>query len=99
MQMLLSLQIYILAPYFQYDVSKVTKMGHIPSCITICGATIKYISNQSIVVTSWLICALLLIVFLCPMWLVRIEKFKANINGPWDEAVPKLTDFRNKTSI
>eukprot|EP00890_Picochlorum_soloecismus_P004289 jgi/Picsp_1/4861/NSC_02226-R1_phosphatidylinositol n-acetylglucosaminyltransferase subunit c len=93
--MLLSLQIYILAPYFQYDVSKVTKMGHIPSCIMICGGAIKYISSQSIVITSWLICTLLLIVFLCPMWLVRIEKFKANINGPWDEAVPKLTDFRD----
>jgi hypothetical protein len=27
---------------------------------------------------------------LCPWWLVRIHKFKAKINGPWDEAVPHV---------
>lgn len=27
---------------------------------------------------------------LCPLWLVRAHKFKAKINGPWDEAVPRL---------
>jgi phosphatidylinositol glycan class C protein len=26
----------------------------------------------------------------CPAVLIRIHKFKANINGPWDEAVPHL---------
>jgi len=25
------------------------------------------------------------------MWLIRIQKFKAKINGPWDEAAPKLS--------
>lgn len=37
-------------------------------------------------------CALVLFVaLLCPMWLVRVHKFKAQINGPWDEAVPKMS--------
>jgi len=25
------------------------------------------------------------------MWLVRVHKFKAQMNGPWDEAVPKMS--------
>jgi len=27
---------------------------------------------------------------LCPLCLVRIHKFKAKINGPWDEALPHV---------
>jgi hypothetical protein len=30
------------------------------------------------------------VTLVCPYWLVHIQKFKAKINGPWDEAVPKL---------
>lgn len=33
----------------------------------------------------------LFVSLLCPMWLVRVHKFKAQINGPWDEAVPKMS--------
>lgn len=31
------------------------------------------------------------LVFLCPWCLLSIGKFKAQINGPWDEAVPQLS--------
>lgn len=30
------------------------------------------------------------LVFVCPWLLLSISKFKAQINGPWDEAVPRL---------
>lgn len=33
----------------------------------------------------------LFITFLCPRWFVRIQKFKAKISGPWDEAVPQMS--------
>lgn len=28
---------------------------------------------------------------ICPLFLVKLHKFKAKINGPWDEAVPKVS--------
>jgi lysylphosphatidylglycerol synthetase-like protein (DUF2156 family) len=39
------------------------------------------------------------LLFLCPWWLLHIEKFKAKINGPWDEAVPRLTTLVRQTSL
>jgi Phosphatidylinositol N-acetylglucosaminyltransferase len=30
------------------------------------------------------------LVFVCPACLLSVHKFKAQINGPWDEAVPRL---------
>lgn len=39
------------------------------------------------------------LVFICPWWLLHIEKFKTKINGPWDEAVPKLTKIVQEHSL
>jgi len=41
----------------------------------------------------------LALVFFCPCWLVHIEKFKTKINGPWDEAVPRLTTLVRERSL
>jgi phosphatidylinositol glycan class C protein len=49
------------------------------------------LARQSVLLTSAFCCALLFVTLICPMWLVRIHKFKAQINGPWDEAVPHLS--------
>lgn len=40
----------------------------------------------------WLLALLFVIVVLCPMWMVRIDKYKAHIGGPWDEAAPVFDD-------
>jgi Phosphatidylinositol N-acetylglucosaminyltransferase len=32
----------------------------------------------------------LAMLFVCPWCLLAIGKFKAQINGPWDEAVPRM---------
>ena len=45
----------------------------------------------SAVLTTAFVALVLFISLLCPMWLVRVHKFKAQINGPWDEAVPKMS--------
>ena len=34
--------------------------------------------------------ATFMVTLVCPMWMVSVHKFKAKINGPWDEAVPHL---------
>ena len=40
--------------------------------------------------------------FLCPLFLICIQKYKQKINGPWDEAVPKwstrVSDFQRTHS-
>lgn len=88
---LLSLQLYIGSPYLQYSIFKTIPGGRYACSVLVATMAIALVSQISVVATSWLIAVLLLVVLLGPMWLVRIEKFKAHINGPWDEAVPHLT--------
>ncbi len=33
---------------------------------------------------------LVFVTFVCPLYLMRVQKCKAQINGPWDEAVPSI---------
>jgi len=47
--------------------------------------------QQAVLASVSFISASVFIGLLCPMWLVKIHKFKAQINGPWDEAVPRLS--------
>ncbi|RUS22824.1 phosphatidylinositol N-acetylglucosaminyltransferase-domain-containing protein [Endogone sp. FLAS-F59071] len=35
------------------------------------------------------------ITFCCPYWLIWIQRYKNEIHGPWDEALPKLQDMRS----
>lgn len=87
----LSLQLYVGSPYLQYSIFRAVPGGRYIWSALMATVAILFVSQISVVATSWLIAVLLLVVFLGPMWLVRIEKFKAHINGPWDEAVPHLT--------
>lgn len=34
----------------------------------------------------------LFITFVCPLWLIWIQRYKNQINGPWDEALPKISE-------
>jgi phosphatidylinositol glycan class C protein len=47
--------------------------------------------QQAVLASVSFIAASVFVGLLCPMWLVKIHKFKAQINGPWDEAVPRLS--------
>jgi phosphatidylinositol N-acetylglucosaminyltransferase subunit C len=87
---LLSLEVYVLAPPLQQMLRDQAPM--LDALITlISGATtFALLANLSVVLTSGFVCSIIFVVVLCPMWLLRMHKFKAQINGPWDEAVPKL---------
>ena len=45
----------------------------------------------SYVLSVMLSLSLVFVSFVCPLFLVKMHKFKAQINGPWDEAVPRIS--------
>ena len=53
-------------------------------------ASVALLLPPSVLLATSCICVACFVCLICPMWLVRVGKFKAQINGPWDEAVPKL---------
>ncbi|KAH3758766.1 GlcNAc transferase [Pelomyxa schiedti] len=50
--------------------------------------TVALLLPLSPVVTGAYILAILFICLCCPFWLMHIQKYKFEINGPWDEAIP-----------
>ena len=93
--MVLSLEVYILAPPLQYTLAESSHALHAASLLSLIAAAIFLVSRLSVMLTSSLICTLACITFLCPMWLLRIHKFKAQINGPWDQAAPELRSYHD----
>ena len=87
---IMSLQLYIASPYIQHDIFCTLPFGRYLWSVFVVTGSVMFLSQVSVVATSWLVASLFLVVVLCPMWLVRIEKFKAHINGPWDEAIPQI---------
>lgn len=91
MQVLFSLELYLLSPYARRYVKNksmvadqaLTLMMHVTAFVVLCPI--------AAVVGYMYIAAILFITFLCPMWLVKVHKYKAKINGAWDEAVPSTT--------
>ncbi|KAL4429203.1 hypothetical protein ABPG77_010182 [Micractinium sp. CCAP 211/92] len=90
-QLLLSLELYILGPYCRRQVAAASPAAHLALTAGLVAAAAALLAPLSPLLTSVFGCAILFVTFLCPMWLVRIHKFKAAINGPWDEAVPRLS--------
>lgn len=91
MQLLLSLELYILGPYLRRQVAAASPAAHAALTAALAAAAAALLARQSALLTWALGGALAFVTLVCPWWLVRIHKFKAAINGPWDEAVPRLS--------
>jgi phosphatidylinositol glycan class C protein len=92
LQMILSTEAYIILPPIISQIAESTSpWAPMITSLAICMTAVLLVTKASVVITSALLCSLACITFICPMWLVRIQKYKAQINGPWDEAIPKLS--------
>jgi phosphatidylinositol glycan class C protein len=88
--MALSVEIHILAPPLQHAAAERAPVLHAAFTAGAVAAAARLVGHASVVLLSALGCTLAGVTLLCPMWLVRIHKFKAQINGPWDQADPDL---------
>ncbi|XP_078801764.1 phosphatidylinositol N-acetylglucosaminyltransferase subunit C isoform X3 [Oryzias latipes] len=61
--------------------------GHFPgACVGVCIGGVGGLGSQSVGGALLLFLALASVTFLCPLLLVRLQRHKDNIHGPWDEA-------------
>ena len=88
---MLSLELHIMGPYVRHKVAAASPAAHVAVTAGLALAAVWMLASQSRLLTGVFVGACLFITFACPAWLVRIHKFKAQINGPWDEAVPRLS--------
>jgi phosphatidylinositol glycan class C protein len=87
---LFCLQLYLLAPFVRRHVCAASLAAHLALTAAMALAALALLLPLSRVLSGAFAAAVAGVTLVCPYWLVHIQKFKAKINGPWDEAVPKL---------
>jgi len=90
---LFSLEMYLLSPFLRRFLCRTHSAIHVATTALMGLGAALLLAALSAVAASAFCAASLFITFACPMWLMRIQKYKQKINGPWDEAVPKWSSL------
>ncbi|KAI8581900.1 hypothetical protein K450DRAFT_229778 [Umbelopsis ramanniana AG] len=87
---------FALFPIFRRHLQNTTQAGHTALSIIMLAASVTLFIHISKAVVFIYILGITFITFICPAWLIRIQKYKNEIHGPWDEAQPKLQPSKEK---
>lgn len=84
--MLFSLQVFLFAPLVTFCIKKYSFRLHLWFSFTLISMTLSIIFTMHRMLSVMLLALLMFISVVCPYWLIQIQEYKFEINGPWDEA-------------
>lgn len=84
--MLFSLEIFLFAPLVAYSIKIYSFRLHLLFSFIVIGVTLGVVYVMQHMLFVLLFCLLIFVSVVCPYWLIRIQEYKFEINGPWDEA-------------
>lgn len=84
------MELYFLSPYPRRYIANKSIVADEALTVLMHVAAFVVLSPVAAFVGHMYVAAVLFVTFLCPMWLVKVHKYKAKINGAWDEAVPSI---------
>ncbi|KAJ7963646.1 Phosphatidylinositol N-acetylglucosaminyltransferase subunit C like [Quillaja saponaria] len=84
--MLFPLQVFLFAPLVTYCIKKYTFRLHLFFSLTLMAVTLGFVYQLHQLLFVLLLTLLVFVTVVCPYWLIRIQEYKFEINGPWDEA-------------
>ncbi|KLO20275.1 phosphatidylinositol N-acetylglucosaminyltransferase [Schizopora paradoxa] len=88
--MLFSIQMFALFPILRTRILLTPPATRILLTITLTGLSVYLTCKVSTIVTCILICILVFVTFAAPAMLVWSQKYKNELRGPWDVAVPQV---------
>ncbi|KAL5710509.1 hypothetical protein ACHQM5_021061 [Ranunculus cassubicifolius] len=83
---LFSLQVFLFAPLVTYCIKKFSLGLHLCFSFVLMGVTLGMVFMLNRFLFGFLLGILVFVMVVCPYWLIRIQGYKFEINGPWDEA-------------
>ncbi|KAK6916187.1 Phosphatidylinositol N-acetylglucosaminyltransferase subunit C [Dillenia turbinata] len=83
---LFSLQIFLFAPRVTYCIKKFSFHLHLCFSFVLIAVTLGFTYHLHGLLFVLLLGLLVSVNVLCPYWLIRLQEYKFEINGPWDEA-------------
>ncbi|KAL6269040.1 hypothetical protein ACE6H2_025951 [Prunus campanulata] len=84
--MLFSLQVFLFAPLVTYCIKKYSFRLHLWFSFGLMIATLAFVYTLHLLLFVMLLGLLIFVTVVCPYWLIRMQEYKFEINGPWDEA-------------
>ncbi|KAL5207190.1 hypothetical protein ABZP36_031625 [Zizania latifolia] len=84
--MLFSLQIFLFAPLVAFCIKKYSLRLHLIFSFALMVMTLSVTYQLHRMFFILLLALVVFISLVCPYWLIRIQEYKFEINGPWDEA-------------
>jgi phosphatidylinositol glycan class C protein len=84
--MLFSLQVFLFAPLVTFCIKKYSCRLHLlfSFALMILALSVTYQLHRMLFIL--LLALVVFISLVCPYWLIKIQEYKFEINGPWDEA-------------
>ncbi|KAI4306723.1 hypothetical protein L6164_029977 [Bauhinia variegata] len=83
---LFSLQVFLFAPLVTYCIKKYSFLLHLCFSISLMIMTLGFVYMLHHLLFVLLLSLLVFVNVVCPYWLIRIQEYKFEIHGPWDEA-------------
>ncbi|KAG6403879.1 hypothetical protein SASPL_136113 [Salvia splendens] len=83
---LFSLQVFLFAPFVSYCIKKYSFRLHMCFSLGLMAVTMIFVYHLHQLLFILLLSILVFVNLVCPYWLIRIQEYKFEINGPWDEA-------------
>ncbi|CAN1263500.1 Phosphatidylinositol N-acetylglucosaminyltransferase subunit C [Linum perenne] len=84
--MLFSMQVFLFAPFITYCIKKRSFALHLVFSFGLMAMTLGFVFTLDKLLFAVLFGLLVFVSVVCPYWLIRIQEYKFEINGPWDEA-------------
>ncbi|KAJ6836998.1 phosphatidylinositol N-acetylglucosaminyltransferase subunit C isoform X2 [Iris pallida] len=84
--MLFSLQIFLFAPSVAFCIKKFSLRLHLLFSLVLMGVTSSVLYTKQQMLFRLLLGLLVFVSVVCPYWLIKMQEYKFEINGPWDEA-------------
>ncbi|XP_076436257.1 phosphatidylinositol N-acetylglucosaminyltransferase subunit C-like [Babylonia areolata] len=92
-----SFQLFALWPVLRCRLQRYFSIrGQLSMTTTITAATFSALASMTTVGAVLYAVAFLFVTFVCPAWLISLQRFKNNIYGPWDEAEIKVEKEEEK---
>ncbi|KAG9320019.1 hypothetical protein KVV02_002071 [Mortierella alpina] len=93
-----AVQWFALFPMVRRQVKIISiRLSVVMTVVLVCSAT-KLLSPISSAIVVVYLSGMVFVTFVCPFWLIWIQRYKNKIHGPWDEARPKIQRTHTATS-
>ncbi|XP_052184894.1 phosphatidylinositol N-acetylglucosaminyltransferase subunit C [Diospyros lotus] len=83
---LFSLQVFLFSPLVTYYIKKYSFRLHLFFSFGLMAVTLAFAYRLHRLLFVLLFSLFIFVNMVCPYWLIRIQEYKFEINGPWDEA-------------